>query len=49
VPMLWRYKVCAVLARAEINGLLPSIEADEFIQDLAVMRIIADSRAATEC
>lgn len=46
VPILWRYEVSAVLARAEIKGLLTTSKVDEFLEDLAVMKIIADIESA---
>jgi predicted nucleic acid-binding protein len=46
VPILWRYEVSAVLARAEIKGLLTTSKVVEFFEDLAVMRIIVDIESA---
>jgi predicted nucleic acid-binding protein len=46
VPILWRYEVSAVLARAEIKGLLTTSRVAEFFEDLAVMRIIVDIESA---
>jgi predicted nucleic acid-binding protein len=46
VPVLWRYEVSAVLARAEIKGLLPASKAAEFFEDLAAMAIVVDIESA---
>jgi predicted nucleic acid-binding protein len=46
VPVLWRYEVSAVLARAENKGLLTTDKVEEFFEDLAVMKIIMDIESA---
>jgi predicted nucleic acid-binding protein len=46
VPILWRYEVSAVLARAEIKGLLTASKVAEFFEDLAAMTIIVDIESA---
>lgn len=46
VPVLWRYEVSAVLARAEIKGLLSPDTVAEFFEDLAAMTIIVDIESA---
>jgi predicted nucleic acid-binding protein len=42
VPVLWRYEVSAVLARAQLNGLLAPLEATAFLEDLEVLNIVVD-------
>ena len=46
VPLLWRYEVSAVLARAEIKGLLTAQNAAEFIEDLDALGIRIDDDGA---
>jgi predicted nucleic acid-binding protein len=46
VPLLWRYEVSAVLARAELKGLLASQKAAEFIEDLHALDIRLDDEGA---
>jgi predicted nucleic acid-binding protein len=46
VPILWRYEVSAVLARAEIKGLLTAGKAAEFFENLAAMKIVVDIESA---
>jgi predicted nucleic acid-binding protein len=46
VPILWRYEVSAVLARAEIKELLTPGKVAEFLEDLAAMTIIVDIESA---
>jgi hypothetical protein len=46
VPILWRYEVSAVMARAAIKGLLPASKAAEFFEDFAAMTIIVDTESA---
>ncbi len=46
VPPLWRYEVSAVLARAQIKGLLAARRAAEFIEDLKTQDIRADDDGA---
>jgi predicted nucleic acid-binding protein len=46
VPPLWRYEVSAVLARAEIKGLLTTRKAEEFIEDLNAFDIRLDEQDA---
>ena len=42
VPVLWRYEVSAVLARAQIRNLLPAQKVAEFLEDLATVNITVD-------
>lgn len=42
VPLLWRYEVSAVLARAEIKNILTAQKSAEFIEDLSVLDIRVD-------
>jgi predicted nucleic acid-binding protein len=42
VPVLWRYEVSAVLARARNRGLLAAHKAEEFLEDLAALAITVD-------
>ncbi|HEY1935771.1 MAG TPA: type II toxin-antitoxin system VapC family toxin [Acetobacteraceae bacterium] len=42
VPVLWRYEVSAVLARAQVRDLLPAPRAAEFLEDLAALNITVD-------
>jgi predicted nucleic acid-binding protein len=46
VPVLWRYEVSAVLARAEIKGLIAASKVADFLEDLAAMKIVADIESA---
>jgi predicted nucleic acid-binding protein len=43
VPVLWRYEVSAVLARAQNRGFLPGHKAQEFLEDLASLAIVVDT------
>ena len=42
VPILWRYEVSAVLARAQIRDLLLASRIAEFLEDLATLDITID-------
>jgi predicted nucleic acid-binding protein len=42
VPVLWRYEVSAVLARARIKDEISAQEATDFLADLAELNIIVD-------
>jgi predicted nucleic acid-binding protein len=42
VPVLWRYEVSAVLARAGAKGFLAPHKAAEFLEDLAALAINVD-------
>jgi predicted nucleic acid-binding protein len=42
VPVLWRYEVSAVLARAQRVGALSASEAEDFIANLGEQDIVAD-------
>lgn len=42
VPILWRYEVSAVLARAQIRDLLTARKAIEFLEDLDALSITVD-------
>lgn len=46
VPLLWRYEVSAVLARAELKGFLTARKAAEFLEDLAALPIKVDTESA---
>jgi predicted nucleic acid-binding protein len=46
VPILWRYEVSAVLARAAIKELLTPSKIGEFFEDLATMTIVVDIESA---
>ncbi len=46
VPVLWRYEVSAVLARAEIRGLLTASKVAEFRKRLAALDIRVDVQSA---
>jgi predicted nucleic acid-binding protein len=46
VPLLWRYEVSAVLARAEVKGLLSAQKAAEFMEDLQALDIRVDDDGA---
>lgn len=52
VPVLWRYEVSAVLARAETRGFLPAHKAAAFLANLAALPIEVDiesvNRALTD-
>jgi len=47
VPIMWRYEVSAVLARAEIKGFLPAHKAPAFIENLAALPIEVDPESAS--
>ena len=47
VPMIWRYEVSAVLARAEIKGFLIARKVAEFLEDLAALPIMVDTESAS--
>ena len=47
VPMIWRYEVSAVLARAEIKGFLIARKAAEFLEDLGALPITVDTESAS--
>lgn len=46
VPVLWRYEVSAVLARAQIRALLPAQTVAEFLRSLAALDIRIDEASA---
>ena len=46
VPLLWRYEVSAVLARAETKGVLSALKTAEFLEDLAALDIRVDDESA---
>ena len=39
VPVLWRYEVSSVLARAQMKGTIPGQEVADFLEDLATLPI----------
>jgi predicted nucleic acid-binding protein len=43
VPILWRYEVSAVLARALKNGALTALKVKEFLEDLDALPITIDA------
>ena len=43
VPILWRYEVSAVLARAQLRGTVPPEEVAFFLEDLANLDITVDT------
>ena len=45
VPILWRYEVSAVLARAEIKGGFPAQKAADFLRSLAALDIRVDAES----
>jgi predicted nucleic acid-binding protein len=47
VPTLWRYEVSAVLARAEIKGLLSAQKVADFLKGLAALDIRVDDESAS--
>ena len=47
VPILWRYEVSAVLARAQRTGLLTAQQVAEFLEDLEAVNIIVDADSAS--
>ena len=47
VPIMWRYEVSAVLARAEIKGFLPAHKASAFLENLAALPIDVDAESAS--
>lgn len=46
VPVLWFYEASAVLAREQNRGTLPTPKADEFLEELGSLKIIADEESA---
>ena len=46
VPVLWRYEVSSVLARAQLNGQLAADEVAEFLDDLRLLDIVVDMPGA---
>ncbi len=42
VPVLWRYEVSSVLARAQIKGFLPASKSEAFLEGLADLAITVD-------
>ena len=42
VPVLWRYEVSAVLAKAQKDGILPGAKADAFLTVLRSLNITLD-------
>lgn len=47
VPILWRYEVSSVLARAEITGVLAHQDAMDFLGDIAALPIDIDDESAS--
>ena len=47
VPIMWRYEVSAVLARAAIKGFLPAHKAVAFLENLAALPIDVDMESAS--
>ena len=47
VPIMWRYEVSAVLARAEIKRFLPAHKAEAFLENLAALPIDVDTESAS--
>ncbi|MDR3461226.1 MAG: type II toxin-antitoxin system VapC family toxin [Beijerinckiaceae bacterium] len=45
VPVLWRYEVSAVLARACSKGAIPAKDAMDFIDDLQALPILVDDES----
>lgn len=43
VPILWRYEVSAVLARAQKTGILTARKVTDFLDDLQVLNIVVDA------
>ena len=43
VPVLWRYEVAAVRARAQISGVLSGEDAADFVADLQQQDIVVDT------
>lgn len=43
VPVLWRYEVSAVLARAQNTGVLTAQKVTEFLENLQALNIIVDT------
>jgi len=46
VPILWRYEVSSVLARAQIKGDFPAQKAADFLKSLAALDIRVDEEGA---
>ena len=46
VPILWRYEVISVLARAQNTGMLTSQRVAEFLEDLQALNIIIDTESS---
>ncbi len=46
VPVLWRYEVSAVLARAQITGTLAPSKVAAFLEDLGALNIMIDADGA---
>ena len=46
VPILWRYEVSAVLARAQLTKALAATKVAEFLEDLQVLNIHVDMPGA---
>lgn len=46
VPILWRYEVAAVLAKAQRAGLLTAAKADAFLAVLQALNIVVDPASA---
>jgi predicted nucleic acid-binding protein len=46
VPVLWRYEVSSVLARAEIKEMLSAQKAGDFLKSLAALDIRTDDESA---
>jgi len=42
IPVLWRYEVSAVLAKAQRDGILTAFQADEFLATLNKLNITVD-------
>ena len=46
VPILWRYEVSAVLARAQIKAMFPAQRVADFLRSLAALDIRIDDDSA---
>ena len=46
VPILWRYEVSAVLAKAQKNGIISKVRANSFLAQLADLNITVDAESA---
>jgi predicted nucleic acid-binding protein len=46
VPMMWLYEASAVLAQAQLRGIVTARKADEFVDELQSLRIQVDPESA---